>query len=123
MIAIVAALRRFVSALREAWQHHEFRGLLLLVILTLTSGTVVYSLAEGWSLLDAFYFSVITLTTVGFGDFFPATAFGKIFTAFYIFVGVAIILTFIDTMGEISRRRRGTHGDRSYRNPANTEHQ
>ena len=62
MFAIVAVLRRFVRTVREAWQHHEFRGLLFLVVLTLATGTVVYSLAEGWSLLNAFYFSVITLT-------------------------------------------------------------
>ena len=95
--------------------------MLFLVILTLATGTVVYSFVEEWSLLDAFYFSVITLITVGFGNFSPATAFGKLFTAFYIFVGVVIILTFIDTMGELSRRQRGTHSDRSYRNPTDTE--
>jgi voltage-gated potassium channel Kch len=121
MFAIVAVLRRFVRTVREAWQHHEFRGLLFLVVLTLATGTVVYSLVEGWSLLNAFYFSVITLTTVGFGHFSPTTAGGKIFTAFYIFVGVAIILTFIDTMGEISLRRRGIRRDRGYRPPEDTE--
>ncbi len=121
MIAFFVTLKRFVSAVREGWQYHEFRGLIFLVVMTLATGTVFYSLAEGWSLLDAFYFSVITLTTVGFGDFSPATAFGKIFTAFYILVGVAIILTFIDTMGEISLRRRGIHGDRGHRTPEDTE--
>jgi hypothetical protein len=111
MIAFVATLRRFVRTVREGWQYHEFKGLVLLVIMTLATGTVFYSLAEGWSLLDAFYFSVITLTTVGSSDFTPGSAFGKIFTALYIFVGVAIILTFIDTMGEISLRRRGIRRD------------
>lgn len=111
MTALVVALRRLVSTVREGWQYHEFRGLVFLVFVTLATGTIFYSLAEGWSLLDAFYFSVITLTTVGFGDFTPDSAFGKIFTAFYIFVGVAIILTFIDTMGDISLRRRGRGRD------------
>ena len=121
MIAVVVTLKRFVSTVRDGWRYHEFRGLVFLVIMTLATGTVFYSLAEGWSLLDAFYFSVITLTTVGFGNFSPTTAFGKIFTAFYILVGVAIILTFIDTMGEISLRRRGIHGDRGHRSPEDTE--
>ncbi len=121
MIAFFVTLKRFVSAVREGWQYHEFRGLIFLVVMTLATGTVFYSLAEGWSLLDAFYFSVITLTTVGSSDFTPASAFGKIFTAFYIFVGVAIILTFIDTMGEISLRRRGIRRDRGYQPPEDTE--
>ena len=121
MIAFVAPLRRFVRTVREGWQYHEFKGLVLLVIMTLATGTVFYSLAEGWSLLDAFYFSVITLTTVGSSDFTPGSAFGKIFTALYIFVGVAIILTFIDTMGEISLRRRGIRRDRGDGTPEDTE--
>ncbi len=115
MVAFFVTLKRFVKAVREGWQYHEFRGLVFLVVMTLATGTVFYSLAEEWSLLDAFYFSVVTLTTVGSGDFTPVSAFGKIFTAFYIFVGVAIILTFIDTMGEISLRRRGIRRDRGYR--------
>jgi hypothetical protein len=121
MIAFVVTLRRLVSAVREGWRYHEFRDLVFLVVVTLATGTVFYTLAEGWSLLDAFYFSVITLTTVGFGDFTPTTVWGKLFTACYIFVGVAIILTFIDTMGEISLRRRGIHGDRTPRAGADPE--
>jgi hypothetical protein len=121
MIASLAALKRFVSTVREGWHYHEFRGLVFLVGVTLAIGTVFYSLAEGWSLLDAFYCGVITLTTVGSSDFTPASVFSKIFTAFYIFVGVAIILTFIDTMGDISLRRRGIRRDRGYRPPEDTE--
>ena len=120
-MVFVATLRRFVSTVREGWQYHEFKGLVLPVIMTLATGTVFYSLAEGWSLLDAFYFSVITLTTVGSSDFTPGSAFGKIFTALYIFVGVAIILTFIDTMGEISLRRSGIRRDRGDGTPEDTE--
>jgi voltage-gated potassium channel len=121
MVAFFVTLKRFVKAVREGWQYHEFRGLVFLVVMTLATGTVFYSLAEGWSLLDAFYFSVVTLTTVGSGDFTPVSASGKIFTAFYIFVGVAIILTFIDTMGEISLRRRGIRRDRGYRSAEDSE--
>jgi hypothetical protein len=33
--------------------------------------------------------------TVGYGDITPKTTFGKIFTTFYVFVGVGIITTFI----------------------------
>jgi hypothetical protein len=45
---------------------------------------------RGSWLIKGFYFSVITLTTVGFGDFVPSTACGKIFTIFYILIGVPI---------------------------------
>lgn len=66
-----------------------------MVILT---GMFVYHFLEDWRWLDALYFSVITLTTVGYGDFSPQTDAGKIFTIFYIIVGIGIILTFIDSV-------------------------
>jgi len=45
---------------------------------------------RGSHLIKGFYFSVITLTTVGFGDFVPRTSAGKVFVIFYILVGVPI---------------------------------
>jgi hypothetical protein len=80
-----------------------YRGLAGLTVLTLLIGTVVYHQVEKFSWLDSYYFSVITLATVGYGDFTPHTPFGKIFTTFYIFVGVGIVTTFIT----YTLRRRG----------------
>ena len=59
-------------------------------------------------MVDAFYFSVTTLTTVGLGDLSPQTTVGKIFTVIYIFAGLSIILGFIDAVSEqtLGRRRR-----------------
>ncbi|MGB0255380.1 MAG: potassium channel family protein, partial [Flavobacteriaceae bacterium] len=55
-------------------------------------------LIEGWSWLDSLYFSVITLTTIGYGDFSPQTNLGKLFTMAYIIIGVALILGFVNTL-------------------------
>jgi voltage-gated potassium channel len=41
---------------------------------------------------------VITLTTIGYGDFTPQTDFGKIFNMFYIVMGLGLILSFIQTV-------------------------
>jgi len=54
-------------------------------------GTVVYRILEDWSWVDAFYFSSVTLTTVGFGDLTPTTTASKLFTVFYIFTGISLI--------------------------------
>jgi hypothetical protein len=95
LVGLFVMLRRFVRALRDAWRSDvAFRMLLALVVSLLLSGTTFFTLVEGWSVLDSFYFSVTTLTTVGFGDPAPATALGKIFTILYLFAGLAAIRWF-----------------------------
>ena len=111
MIALFVMLRRFVRAIVDAWRSDvAFRILLALVVSLLVSGTTFFTLVEGWSVLDAFYFSVTTLTTVGFGDPAPTTALGKIFTILYIFVGLGVIGGFINVLAKHTfarQRRRG----------------
>src|SRR5919202_1239421 len=90
---------RFVRAFAGAWRRDpQFRSLVALVFFTLLSGTIFYSLQEGWSVVDAFYFSVTTLTTVGLGDLAPTTTIGKLFTILYIFVGLGLVAAFITTL-------------------------
>ncbi len=72
-----------------------YRILLLATFLIITIGTIFYHFVENFSWINAYYFSVITLATVGYGDIVPKTDVGKLFTTFYIFVGVGIITTFI----------------------------
>ena len=57
--------------------------------------------------MDSLYFSVITLTTMGYGDFSPSTRAGKIFTMFYIFVGIGIISGFVNAVAERSMEQQG----------------
>ena len=65
------------------------------LVLILALGTVVYHYVEGWSWVDAFYFSAVAGSTVGFGDLSPTTNGSKLFTVLYIFSAMAIITTFL----------------------------
>ena len=76
----------------------SYRNLLFTTNFFIVLGTIVYHYIEGWSWLDTLYFSVITLATIGYGDFLPQTDLGKIFTLLYIVIGVALILGFFNSL-------------------------
>jgi voltage-gated potassium channel Kch len=75
-------------------------------------GTFGFKHLEGWSWVDAFYFSVVTITTVGFGDLTPSTDLSKVFTAIYILIGVSIGVASLGIIGSelIKRRERRFFG-------------
>lgn len=117
MITFLLTMWRFVRAILRSIKDPEFQALFFLVALTLLSGTLFYRKAEGWSLVDSLYFSVITLTTVGYGDLAPTTAVSKIFTVAYLFIGIGIILLFIDAIANRSMEGRGGRSGRNRRPP------
>jgi hypothetical protein len=79
-----------------SFQRHTYKLLGAGAVLLIATGTVVFSLLEDWSIVDSFYFSVVTATTVGFGDITPDTDGAKLFTVVYIIFGISIIGTFLD---------------------------
>jgi voltage-gated potassium channel len=106
MLPYLITFVMFLRSLYELIKKPETRALLSSVFFVLILGTYVFHNLEGWSWLDSLYFSVITLTTVGYGDFSPQTNMGKIFTMIYIFVGLGILFGFVDVIGEhiVSKR-------------------
>jgi voltage-gated potassium channel len=66
---------------------------------SLLIGTVAYQFLEGWSPVQSFYFSVTTLTTVGYGDLHPTNEVSMLFTAFYIITNVAVVLAALSIIG------------------------
>jgi hypothetical protein len=75
-------------------------GLAAIVALALILvGTVVFHRLEDWSWTEAFYYSVITLSTVGYGDLTPTREATQIVAAFYILVGVTIFVSAIGIIG------------------------
>jgi voltage-gated potassium channel len=87
-------LRAAVEMARDPNQ----RGPLLLVVSLLLIGAVFYSLVEGWSVIDAIYFSAMSLATVGYGDLVPTTDVGKLFTTVYVIAGIGILVSFFTAL-------------------------
>jgi hypothetical protein len=65
-----------------------FRVYLFLIAIVIFFGVPGFMVLEGLSPLDAFYFCVVTIATVGYGDIHPSTFQGKILAILVIIVGV-----------------------------------
>ena len=58
----------------------------------IATGTIVFHILEGWSIVDSLYLTAQTVTTVGFGDLAPRTTRGRIFASVFMLVSVGIVL-------------------------------
>src|SRR6056297_212089 len=99
--------------LRDVWLDVRVRGLLLFAFSMIALATVTFWLVEGWSLLDAAFFSVVTISTVGYGELVPQTVLGKIFAMFYILIGLGVFVAAASAVAEALLRRRETDKDKS----------
>ena len=58
------------------------------------------------SMLDAVWWTVATVTTVGYGDIVPVTETGKIVAIFYMFFGIGVLAIFLSVLGTQFYKRR-----------------
>lgn len=66
------------------------------------AGGAFFKFAEGWSYWDGCYFCVVTITTVGYGDFYPTHTYAKVVNAAYIFIGIVFVCArMTETLGGI----------------------
>jgi voltage-gated potassium channel len=77
------------------------RRLAALLLAILTLATFFYHWVEGWRLIDAAYFSVVTVATVGYGDLAPKTDIGKVFTIFLILGGIGLFVATASAIAEV----------------------
>lgn len=86
----------------------RFGFLLLLPIAVVIIGTVGMMAIEHLSFIDALYFTVVTITTVGYGDVTATTTGGRIFAIFLIIIGIGVFLTLLTNVVDwlVNRRQR-----------------
>jgi len=101
-------ISRLVRSTLHALEDPSFRPIFTLVMLLLAIGTVFYHQVEGWRWFDSLYFCVITLATVGYGDFTPKTDLGKGFTMLYVILGIGLLLSFVNAIGARTQQRTRT---------------
>lgn len=80
----------------------RFRNRLLLIVIsllvTIAGGTIGFIFIDNYSPFDAFYMTIITISTVGYAEVHPLSHAGRIFNSFLIFFGVTIMLLAVGGM-------------------------
>ena len=135
MIAFFINLAMLVQTLWQGLRKDaEIRALAVLLGVLLAGGTVFSSQVEDWSILDALYFCVMTITTVGYGDLTPTSALSKGFTIGFVILGIGVFASFVAKLvapGWIFTRKPWRSGsvetpgmgfDVDCRNPASRRH-
>ncbi len=122
MLSLVLAFRGLARAVAGVWRDPETKALPFVAAALVVTGTIFYWRVEGWTIVEALYFSVVTLTTVGYGDFSPTTAEAQIFTIFYILTGIGVFVALLASVAQqyiaqkaerpSARERLGAHRHR-----------
>ncbi len=82
------------------WRDPETKALPVVAGVLVLTGTLFYWRFEDWSVIQALYFSIVTLTTVGYGDFAPTSDGTQIFTIIYILTGLGILVALLASVAE-----------------------
>lgn len=75
----------------------KFLNIFLLLIGVTAFGTLGYFLIEGWNVFDSFYMTVITISTVGFGEVHELSTAGRLFTSFLLITSIGSFAYTIST--------------------------
>lgn len=100
MVLFVIPIKWVKTCKNKMNLYKKFTFAIMIFLILLAGGTFVYSSIEGWSYLDSLYFTVVTVTTIGYGDFIPQTYIGKIFTIFFSFLGIGMAFYFFTLFGK-----------------------
>jgi len=91
-----SGIATLTAAERKIYRHVLITTGLYLSLLAL--GSIGYFLLEGWHWTDSLYMTVITVSTVGFGEIRPLSPVGRVFTGFMIILGVTVTAYTLSTV-------------------------
>jgi hypothetical protein len=100
----------------------EARALVVIAATQVAIGTIVFWSIEDWSLIESFYFCVVTATTIGYGDFAPTTDAGRLVCVVYILLSVGLFVALLSRIATGRVERRATAIERRHADAAEPTH-
>ncbi len=100
MIPLLLAFRSLWRAVEAVWRDPETKALPIVAAALVVTGTIFYWRFEDWTIVESLYFSVVTLTTIGYGDLHPTSAGTQIFTIIYILTGLGVFVALLASVAE-----------------------
>jgi voltage-gated potassium channel len=100
VLSLALAFRSLRRAVAAVMSDPETRALPVVAGALLLTGTIFYWRTEDWNIIQALYFSVVTLTTVGYGDLHPTSAGTQIFTIIYILTGLGVFVALLASVAQ-----------------------
>ena len=111
VVSILLAFRGLARALAAVVRDPETRALPLVTGLLLLTATIFYWRFEDWTIVESLYFSVVTITTIGYGDLAPTTPGTQIFTIIYILTGVGLNVALLASVAQQYLRQKSERLD------------
>ncbi len=87
-------------------KHENIDRIAFVLGLLIITSSVVISRVESISLVDSFWWSIVTLTTVGYGDIAPATSVGRIIAVINMFVGIGLLAALSAALASVLVERK-----------------
>jgi voltage-gated potassium channel len=100
VFSLLIAFRGLARAVVAVWRDPQTKALPVVAGVLVLTGTIFYWRFEDWSIIQALYFSVVTLTTVGYGDLHPTSDGTQIFTVIYILTGLGVLVALLASVAE-----------------------
>ena len=102
MLTFFISLSRLLTAIWQGIKTDiQFRVLVHLLATLLIGATVFYWRMEGWSIIDSLYFSVMTMSTIGYGDFVPSSDGAKLFTIIFAMLSIGVFVAVVTKLVKI----------------------
>ena len=100
VIPLLLAARELGRAVAAVWRDPETKALPVVAGALVLTGTIFYWRFEDWTIIEALYFCIVTLTTVGYGDLVPTTDATQLFTIVYILTGFGVLVALLTSVAQ-----------------------